>query len=147
MDVFLNIVIIGGIAALIGYRIWAKNFQGGPEARAQRREEAAERKRQAFLAPHKARQQGKSEVEARAAAQIAQGDKKIDAPISQVGKRDDGTLACLRCSGTQFKAKRSGAAKGVAATGVFVAGPIGLAALANASQVQCVTCGTVYGRG
>jgi hypothetical protein len=56
-------------------------------------------------------------------------------PISEAGDRGDAGLACPKCGGTQFKAKRS--AKGKVAAGL----------LAPKTQVRCVTCGTTYRRG
>jgi hypothetical protein len=55
--------------------------------------------------------------------------------ISRVGQHTEGGLACPRCGGTQFKAKRS--VKGKVAAGL----------LAPKSQVRCVTCGAVFKRG
>jgi hypothetical protein len=64
--------------------------------------------------------------------------------ISDVGERTAAGLACPKCGGTQFKAKRSAAGKtiGTAAT-LGVAG----AFLAPKSRVKCITCGTEYRRG
>lgn len=62
-------------------------------------------------------------------------------PISVVGQTAEG-VACPKCGGAQFKTRRSTRARwGVAATGL-----VGLAATSQ-KQVQCVTCGTKYGRG
>ena len=62
--------------------------------------------------------------------------------ISKAGKQTDAGIACPKCGGTQFKAKRSATAKtlGVVTFGVG-------AALAPKSQVKCVTCGKKYFRG
>lgn len=62
--------------------------------------------------------------------------------ISKAGATDEGGIACPKCGGTQFTAKRSMKAKtlGVATVGVG-------AALAPKSQVKCVTCGKMYKRG
>jgi hypothetical protein len=74
------------------------------------------------------------------AAKVASGAKRVKAPISAVGDRSSGVLACPRCGGTGFKAKRSAKAK----IGAVVLTPL---TLAKASQVKCVTCGTIYQRG
>lgn len=74
------------------------------------------------------------------AARVASGAKHVKAPISTVGDRSSGVLACPRCGGTAFKAKRSAKAK----VGAVVLTPL---TLAKASQVKCVTCGTYYQRG
>lgn len=56
-------------------------------------------------------------------------------PISQVGHHPGGVLACPKCGGTGFKAKRS------------VAGKVAIGLLAPKTQVRCTTCGTTYKRG
>lgn len=62
--------------------------------------------------------------------------------LSAVGERTDYGLACPKCGGTQFTAKRSVKGK------VIGIGTIGVAGLiAPKSQVKCVTCGTMYKRG
>lgn len=54
----------------------------------------------------------------------------------------DGILTCPRCGGTNFKAKRSAAAK------VGLGLTIGLGALlAPKTRVKCVTCGKEFLRG
>jgi hypothetical protein len=55
--------------------------------------------------------------------------------LSATGVRTVGGLACPRCGGTNFTAKRS--ADGVLLGGVF----------APKSQVKCVTCGKIFKRG
>jgi len=67
--------------------------------------------------------------------------------ISDIGTVSDAGLACPNCGGTQFKVKRSGKAKWGTAAGVVAVGPLALLGLAKASQVKCVTCGTIYKRG
>ena len=62
--------------------------------------------------------------------------------ISKAGKRTDAGLACPKCGGTSFKAKRSAGAKTL---GVLTVG-VG-AALAPKSRVKCETCGKVFLRG
>jgi hypothetical protein len=76
----------------------------------------------------------------------------VRAPISAVGVQNPtgGGLACPKCGGTQFKARRSkGARVGIAATTIATGGLAGLGAAAVTKQrkVQCVTCGTIYERG
>jgi hypothetical protein len=55
--------------------------------------------------------------------------------LSNVGKQTSQGLACPKCGGTQFTAKRS--MKGKVAIGVF----------APKTQVKCVACGTMFKRG
>lgn len=58
--------------------------------------------------------------------------------ISEVGTTTSAGLACPVCGGTDYNVKRSLKAKLM----------LGLASLViKASQVRCVTCGTVYQRG
>lgn len=56
-------------------------------------------------------------------------------PLSRVGIRGEGGIACPKCGGTQFTAKRSN-------TGKVVVGLI-----APKSQVKCVACGLKFKRG
>jgi len=62
--------------------------------------------------------------------------------LSNVGDTSSGTLACPKCKGTQFKAKRRGSAKVVGAA-TFGVGAL----LVPKTRVKCVTCGTEYLRG
>lgn len=58
-------------------------------------------------------------------------------------------LACPRCGGTGFKARRStGARAGIVTTTVATGGLGGLAAagVTKQKQVTCVTCGARYAR-
>lgn len=73
--------------------------------------------------------------------------KKADAElrsskISDVGDRSSGVLACPKCGGTQFKAKRSAKSKALLIPTVGVG-----ALLAPKSKVRCETCGSEYVRG
>jgi hypothetical protein len=62
--------------------------------------------------------------------------------LSQVGDTSTGVLACPKCKGTSFKAKRSKGAK------VFLGTTVGVGALlARKTRVKCTTCGTEYLRG
>jgi ribosomal protein S27AE len=69
-------------------------------------------------------------------------------PISEVGEHSAAGLACPKCGGTQFKAKRRGLVKAAVAP-TFVVPFVGAAAFAAApkSRVKCVTCGNEYQRG
>lgn len=73
----------------------------------------------------------------------------VKAPISSVGDKSSGVLACPKCGGAQFKAKRRGVVKGAA----WVAAPLSLGlsavvvAAAPKSRVRCETCKTEYLRG
>lgn len=62
--------------------------------------------------------------------------------IGDVGTQTAAGLACPKCGGQQFTAKRSKTGKTV---GVVTLG-VG-AVLAPKTQVRCVTCGTMYKRG
>ncbi len=55
--------------------------------------------------------------------------------ISQVGVKSAGGLACPKCGGTNFTAKRS------------AGGKVGLGLLAPKTRVRCVTCGANFTRG
>jgi len=77
----------------------------------------------------------------RAVRQAEAGKSVVRREISKVGSTASGVLACPRCGGAQFKAKRSGKAKMI---GVVT---IGGALLAPKTRVKCVTCGTEYLRG
>jgi len=61
--------------------------------------------------------------------------------LSRVGDRSGGGLACPKCGGNQFKAKRSRGVK-VALAPVAI-----LIAAAPKTRVKCVTCGEEYLRG
>ncbi len=63
--------------------------------------------------------------------------------LSEAGVRTEGVgLACPKCGGAQFTAKRSNKGKAI---GFATLGVGGL--LAPKSQVKCVTCGTMFKRG
>lgn len=71
--------------------------------------------------------------------------------ISTVGKADGQPgLACPKCGGAQFKARRSTAARATIGAATVATGGIaglGAAAVTRQKQVQCVTCGAKYMRG
>lgn len=58
-------------------------------------------------------------------------------PLSHVGDRSAGTLACPRCGGTQFRVHRTKTTK-------LTFGLLSL--LRPAHHVRCATCGTDYRR-
>lgn len=62
--------------------------------------------------------------------------------LSQVGRLTAGGLACPKCGGTQFTAKRSATGKVIGFSTLGVGGLI-----APKSMVKCVTCGTMFKRG
>lgn len=67
----------------------------------------------------------------------------VHQPISSVGVRSESAgLACPKCGGTNFKAKRSAGAKVAGAT----FGVVGALAMPK-RRVKCVTCGTEFLRG
>lgn len=105
----------------------------GPEKRMQLRDQAAERKAA----------KTSEAISRRRPATVRQ-------PISQVGTPSTGGgLACPKCGGTQFKARRSkGARAGIGVVSVASLG-LGAASLAvkKKNRVQCVTCGNIYQRG
>ena len=70
------------------------------------------------------------------------GKKSERQKLSKVGDTESGTLACPKCGGTQFTAKRSSKGKMI---GFATLGVGGL--LAPKSEVKCVTCGTMFRRG
>ena len=62
--------------------------------------------------------------------------------LSAVAKRTGSGLACPRCGGTEFTAKRSNKGK-IGLGAVFL--PAAL--LAPKTQVKCVACGMMFKRG
>jgi len=70
------------------------------------------------------------------------GKPKERRKLSEVGNTDSGQLACPKCGGTQFTAKRSTTGKVVGITTLGVGG-----LLAPKSQVRCVACGMMFKRG
>jgi hypothetical protein len=62
--------------------------------------------------------------------------------LSAVGSTVPGGIACPKCGGTQFTAKRSNTSKALGFATVGVG-----ALLAPKSQVKCVACGTMFKRG
>lgn len=62
--------------------------------------------------------------------------------LSSVGTKTEGGLACPKCGGMQFTAKRSKKGKIIGFTTLGVGGLV-----APKSQVKCVTCGTMFKRG
>lgn len=85
------------------------------------------------------RDAGQDKAQRRLAA--AELGDRVRADISKVGDRTPSGLACPKCGGTAFKAKRSRVAK-------LLLAPVPIAiAAAPKSRVRCVTCGTEYLRG
>jgi hypothetical protein len=72
-------------------------------------------------------------------------------PISQIGIRTGGGLACPRCGGTNFKARRSTKGRaGIVGATLLTGGLLGTAAgagLTKQAWVTCITCGSLFGRG
>ena len=94
----------------------------------------------AGLSGREPRGKAQREKAERRLAAASPGDR-VRAEISQVGDRTPAGLACPKCGGTNFKAKRSRGAK-------ILLAPIPIAiAAAPKSRVKCVTCGTEYQRG
>jgi predicted RNA-binding Zn-ribbon protein involved in translation (DUF1610 family) len=62
--------------------------------------------------------------------------------LSAAGERTDHGLACPKCGGTQFTAKRSKMGKTIGFATLGVGGLV-----APKSQVKCVACGTMFKRG
>ena len=60
---------------------------------------------------------------------------------TRLGTVGNAGLACPKCGGTQFKAKRS--MKGQVIAVATIAGAL----VTPKSQVKCVACGTMYKRG
>lgn len=63
-------------------------------------------------------------------------------PLSDVGQQTSAGLACPKCGGTQFTAKRSMTGKIVGTATLGVGG-----LLAPKTRVKCVACGTMFLRG
>lgn len=111
--------------------------------------DAADRRRE-WSDRVRAEAQKKTRRDARPTAQVRTTGQHtggiVKSPISQAGDRTSGVLACPKCGGAQFKAKRRGKHKAMA----WVAAPISLGlsavvvAAAPKSRVQCVTCKTEY---
>jgi hypothetical protein len=130
MNVVWTIVFIGVFIGLLLY--YGFTEQGQKEAAAAREKKA--RQQQAKTTKQLSRKPG----------------GKVDAPISVVGDQSHLGLACPKCGGSQFKAKRSGKARaGIAVTTVVTGGIGGVAAagVTRQTKVKCVTCGTEYQRG
>lgn len=87
------------------------------------------------------RQAMKQLAQARRAHRVATASR-LHSNISEVAQHTQAGLACPRCGGTQFRAKRSRLAKAalVPTVGVGVL-------LAPKHWVKCVTCGAEYKRG
>jgi hypothetical protein len=85
---------------------------------------------------------GRSATGVTAGTQTYSGKLGERKKLSQVGAKSDAGLACPKCGGTQFTAKRSNKGKIVGISTLGVAGLI-----APKSQVKCVTCGTMFRRG
>jgi ribosomal protein S27AE len=62
--------------------------------------------------------------------------------LTEVADRSSGQLACPKCGGTQFHARRSNTKRLIGAATVGAA-----SLLTSRSQVQCVTCGAKFKRG
>jgi hypothetical protein len=90
------------------------------------------------------RKQSRMDPEERAAytAQIRAQRGTRTQRISEVGTQVPGGLACPKCGGTQFKARRSNTKRVTLAATAAIATP-----LTRQTQVQCVTCGTKFKRG
>lgn len=103
---------------------------------------------QEFNKQQRLKEQAKRERKVKHQLQAKPG-RKVDAPISKVADRSSGTLACPKCGGTQFKAKRSTKSRAGIVAGSAVTLGVGLVAAAATKQtrVKCVTCGTEYQRG
>ncbi|MBV9293385.1 MAG: hypothetical protein JO222_13130 [Frankiales bacterium] len=113
MTVFFVILLV----VVVGGAIWQLST---PEGRAKAEQHAAERRERRASRPRATR----------------------STPISSAGKVDGGGLACPRCGGTQFKARRSTKAR----AGIVMTGAVGAVATRQ-TQVTCVTCGTRWKRG
>lgn len=144
---------VRGMAALIviGVIVLAAIFWKVYDVQRLKAMEPAER--QTFLAARSKRQadarQARSEKkQTKEASRLANGTA-TNRKISEVGKREDGTLGCPRCGSSQFKARKSTGKRTAIATTAVISGGItavaGLAAKKN--QVQCVACGARYSRG
>ena len=108
-------VLVGGIGWVI---FWVTCTENGRKAEAQRKALQASKRQNQTRPTHKT-------------------------TISQAGVRSgSGGLACPKCGGSQFKARRSSAARAAVIT-TGVAGALAT----KKTQVTCETCGTRFARG
>lgn len=144
---FVVLPILAIAATAWGGRTWWEKHDLSPDERQAHIEQRRQRRR-ARTANWEA--QAKKQREAKQAKSLARG-KAVDVPISQVGRGAEAAgLACPRCGGAWFKARRStGARVGIATTTLATGGigGLGAAAVTNQKQVQCITCGARYKRG
>ncbi|HEX8770154.1 MAG TPA: hypothetical protein VF711_05235 [Acidimicrobiales bacterium] len=124
---------IGTITAVVWYAVWFSKLS--PERKAEMRRQAEARRQQQQVA-----QRSKAIAEQR--SKETKGTIGHRQPISKAGVRNEAGLACPRCGGAQFTAKRSVKGKTV---GIATLGVGGL--IAPKSQVKCVTCGAMFKRG
>ena len=139
MEALLSILFFVGIlGAVVYYGCTEKGRAAAEKARADQEQRKQDREKQ------------KADQARRELASKPGG--KVHAPLSEVGSRspDGSGLACPKCGGMQFRARRSGAARaGIVGTTVATGGIGGIVAAGVTKQkrVTCVTCGTVYLRG
>jgi len=119
------IVVLGFVACVVAYGVWSATTEDGRAYAVKVAARAADRK--AGKLSH----------------QLDRGGR-VSARISTVGtKSEAGGLACPRCGGTHFKARRSRAAR----YGGGVTLGVATLLVTKQKQVTCVTCGTRYDRG
>jgi len=111
------------VASFVAYCVWSATTENG----------------KAYAAKASAKVAGRKA--GKLSNQLSKGGR-VNARISTVGTKSEAGLACPRCGGSHFKARRSRAARyaGGATLGVG-------ALLIKQKQVTCVTCGTRYDRG
>jgi hypothetical protein len=107
------LLLVGGCVA---YGVWSTTTENGKAYATKLSAQTADKKAQKL------------------SSQLGKGGR-VNAAISQVGAAGAAGLACPRCGGTAFKAKRSAGGK--------VAGGL----LAPKTRVKCITCATEYRRG
>jgi hypothetical protein len=117
------IVFLLVIASFVAFGVWTNTTEAG----------------KAYLA--KATSDAAAKKAGKLSNQLSKGGR-VNAPISQVGAGGAAGLACPRCGGSGFQAKRSRAAK------VLLVPTVGVGTLlAPKTRVKCITCGTEYRRG
>ncbi len=119
------IVVLLLVTCCVAYGVWSTTTENGKAYAAKLTAQAADKKAQKL------------------SSQLGKGGR-VNARISTVGTKGEvGGLACPRCGGTHFKARRSRAARYAGGATLGVATLL----VTKQKQVTCVTCGTRYDRG
>lgn len=140
-------IFLGVLVAVVVLSLWVKNT--ADKAEQAKIDAMGADEREAYL-----RQKTIAAADRARNRQLAVQDRQLrkgKAPISSVGKAEgQAGLACPKCGGGQFKARRSTAARATIGAATVATGGLaglGAAAVTRQKQVQCVTCGAKYMRG